>query len=40
MDYLKLLVFHMQEWKIERITFTQGQNKKLRKGGGMIILEN
>lgn len=26
-----LLVFHVQEWKIEYMTFTQGQSKKLRK---------
>ena len=28
----------MQAWKIEHITFTQGQNKKLRKGGSVIGL--
>lgn len=28
----------MQAWKIEYITFTQGQNEKLRKGGSVIGL--
>lgn len=40
MDFWKLLVSHMQEWKIEYIMFTQGQNKKLRKDNSVIFLKN
>lgn len=30
----------MQAWKIEYVTFTQGQNKKLRKGGSVLCLKD
>ena len=29
----------MQEWKTKYITFTQGQNRKLKKCGSVILLE-